>query len=218
MTEQREVQIPLRSLELQPDMFTSDLLVPAAGLGSVSQDLSHAAASFGRLLSLPLFGQPGYDGLLERVLWQAGVVSYGRAFGSGRGFLKAGTGRPKLTRFVDELSPEQRSLHDSLLAERDKHIAHSVSADEGVHIIASFGPEEGGAFIRVDVTHRTRHAFARDQVPACINLCERLRTAVDRAARELIQQLAEECTERQAELSPKASFGIHVDTTKGRGH
>lgn len=92
--------------------------------------------------------------IVERALFSAAVTSYGRAF-------KSGVRRAKLDERAaiagDRSEANLLQTHQYLLDLRDKHLAHSVSPLEEVHVSAVL-VESGGREVR-SITH-TRLAFA----------------------------------------------------------
>jgi len=120
---------------------------PAAGstadLYSVSRDLVFAkqcaqAYASGRVNSEdPSVG----DDVSAHALWNAGAISYRRAFVSGRGHLTVQGKRLRLDEsFVALLSEEQRAAHQLVLDLANRHIAHRVGDQEGATVLAFLEP------------------------------------------------------------------------------
>lgn len=108
---------------------------PAAGwladLGSIVRDLQFAkecASGYSQLMG-------NGDTLVPHALWNAGVMSYRRAFNAGRGHLVDGGSRPRLDQhLVGILTAEQRAAHDEIYQTANQHVAHRVDSREGATV------------------------------------------------------------------------------------
>lgn len=59
------------------------------------------------------------DVYLRRALWEEAIIAYARCFTSGR--------RPQVpSELIDQLSPDEQSIHRAALRWRHKHVAHRV--------------------------------------------------------------------------------------------
>ena len=78
---------------------------------------------------------------MANALWNAGAISYRRAFGSGRGHLVLQGKRLRLDeRFVALLNEEQKGAHQLVLDMANQHIAHRVGDHEGAIVLAFLEP------------------------------------------------------------------------------
>lgn len=79
--------------------------------------------------------------LKMRALWSAGIISYRRAFGSGRALLVDQGRRPRLdTQLVALLADEQRTVHEQVMEMASKHVAHRVGEHEQAAGVAVLEP------------------------------------------------------------------------------
>src|SRR5438552_4162744 len=117
------------------------------GIHGVRFDLDSAAGIAEYLLRVSSGEFPGaeiMDGLSTAL-----VVRYSRAFVGGV------RRSPHVASAVATLSNEQRAVHDQVLTMRDKHIAHSVNAQEETWIGAQYYEERVAeeGFVSVSVQH-----------------------------------------------------------------
>ncbi len=119
---------------------------PAAGfvadLYSVSQDLVFARdCAMAYAAKIEQEQGSAADSLAVRALWNAGAISYRRAFSTGSGHLVAQGKRLRLdAQFVALLDEEQKAAHTLVLEMANKHIAHRVGDHEGAVIVALLEP------------------------------------------------------------------------------
>ena len=116
-----------------------------ADFTGVEADLKIVIEFCDRLVSI--FEGPKIDGLLMEALSTAAVIRYARCFASG-----------VRTRLSDEvlvrLTPEERLLHDSVYALRQRHYAHSVNTFEENRLVAWVSDDPDDAQVRsVAVQH-----------------------------------------------------------------
>lgn len=78
-------------------------------------------------------------GVAYRALFQAAIISYARAFKSGKSFAEK-SGRRKAGLLLAGLTDEQLEVHEEVIRMRDKHVAHRVDSDEEVYVLANFSP------------------------------------------------------------------------------
>lgn len=100
-----------------------------ADWSSMVQDLTLAAECCERLARFPDEPQEGEDMVVRRALWQAAIISYGRAFTSGKGH-QGQKREPFPDVVLDTLTAEQRELHDAVRDERNQHVGHRVDERE----------------------------------------------------------------------------------------
>lgn len=111
-----------------------------ADLWSILNDLSYVAEACSRVAATTEGSEPG-DGFVCRALWQSAVVTYGRCFTSGRGYVRPGASRTKIPEdFRDTLEPGERLIHDSILEERNQHVGHRVGDQEQAKVILLLTP------------------------------------------------------------------------------
>src|ERR1044072_3172700 len=123
--------------------YTSDTAVELAALTSIQRDLQFAARAsevlLGRLpestTALETDQYPEGGGTPPS-LWNAGLIAYARA-------LAAGVRGPRLSVTMFDGMGEQSSravtFHEYFLAQRSKHIAHSVNRLEEVRVALAVG-------------------------------------------------------------------------------
>ncbi len=79
--------------------------------------------------------------LTRQALWFAGVISYRRAFTSGRGHLVAKGSRIQFKdAWKEVLDQQQQSAHDEVLQQANQHIAHRVAEHEGAVVVGILAP------------------------------------------------------------------------------
>ena len=118
---------------------------------------------------------------VERALFSAAIISYGRAFKSG-----VRRAKPDERAAIADHRGEKEllRLHQYVLDLRDKHVAHSVSPLEEVHVAAVLAPS-GGREVRAIVHTRLAFAFPdQEKVQLMIRLCRLLEDYV--ADREFV--------------------------------
>lgn len=107
--------------------------------------------------------------VVQRALFNAAIISYGRAFASG-----VRSAKPDVSAAIADSRAEAELLqvHDYMLDLRDKHIAHSVSPLEGITVGAVLA-ESGEREVRSMVDTRLFFALPRDrdELKLMIRLC-----------------------------------------------
>ena len=143
------------------------------GLHGIRYDLDSAASMAEYLIKAFELGFPGseiVDGLSTGL-----VVRYSRAFVGGVRDVK------NANEALAVLDDEQRSLHEALLTMRDKHIAHSVNAQEESWVVAQYYEEcvhEDG-FVAVSVQHGRTVGFSDEELKAIVDLIRTLLARID---------------------------------------
>lgn len=114
-----------------------------ADLWSVGADLKFVADCCDELLVDPPTDESD-PSVVRRALWEAAVIAYGRCYRNGKGHIEPGATRFRIPdTLIDQLdarTPGRRTTHDAALASRDQHIAHRVSVDEQVRVVAFLAP------------------------------------------------------------------------------
>lgn len=144
----------------------------AADLASLAADLEFAADAFARLVDI----DPLVDGVLARALWDAGVIAYRRCFGGGKSMQVPGTARPPVPAdIMGALDDNLQVLHERLLYEADKHVAHRVvSGDQCRILIAVNNPALGRALVGPTIFYIRKLAANKDEVESARDLARRL--------------------------------------------
>lgn len=112
-----------------------------ADLFSLTRDVDFARRCAAEYASWSARGPADTDGPVPQALWNAGAISYRRAFNSGRGHLA-----PKASRFrledvvLPSLSDEQRKTQEEVREMASKHVAHRVGEHEGAVVVALLAP------------------------------------------------------------------------------
>ena len=155
------------------------------GLHGIQYDLDSAARMAEHLIKLYEPGFPGgeiVDGLSTAI-----VVRYSRAFVGG-----VRDSRPAKEALAD-LNDDQRALHEALLTMRDKHIAHSVNAQEETRVVAQYYEErvKEEGFVSVTVEHSRTVGFSREELEAIVDV-----------ARTLLRRINERIEEEEKRLLP----------------
>jgi hypothetical protein len=148
------------------------------GIHGIRYDLESAARIAEYLLKLSNGEFPGpeiMDGLSTAL-----VVRYSRAFVSGVRH------SPHARTALAELTEEQRAVHDAVVTMRDKHIAHSVNAQEESWIGAQYYEErvaEDG-FVGVAVHHGRTIGFGENELHSILDVIKTLLTFIDARIKE----------------------------------
>lgn len=111
---------------------------------------------------------PSNDGL-RHALWESLVVTYGRAFQSGKG--DSGKSRYRLPpEFLKHLSESQQALHEQDLQVRNQHVAHRVDDREVgiVYIRVTKDRSRAVPFVKL----ASQSAADDDYVVAVADLCK----------------------------------------------
>lgn len=116
-----------------------------ADLSSIATDLETAARFLERYLALaahrvPEGGEPLDTDL--QALWNASVISYRRAWTSGRSLVLPKESRPKLAdSIIKHLSADEQATHREVWDQASKHVAHRVADLEQALVYAALAPE-----------------------------------------------------------------------------
>lgn len=108
-----------------------------ADLWSIEQDLRFVADCCAKWLELQT-AQVDVS-LVERALWEAATIAYGRCFHQGRGNLESQRPRYRIPDdVIDQL--DARTTHEAVMADRNQHIAHRISDHEQVKVTGYLAP------------------------------------------------------------------------------
>ncbi len=128
-----------RDEELRLIAYTGPQAPAYLDLWSMRADLLFVIEACDRLESYRAASDES-DPIVWKALWHAAVVSYGRAFTSGKSHGGGRTPRLKATALINRLDPEMRALHDVIFGERNQHIAHRVDGREAMKAIVVLAP------------------------------------------------------------------------------
>lgn len=108
------------------------------------------------------------------------VVRYSRAFVSGV------RQSPHVQAALAELTEEERGVHDAVLTMRDKHIAHSVNAQEESWVGAQYYEERVAVegFVAVAVQHGRTVGFGDEELQSILGVIRKLTTYLDARIKE----------------------------------
>ena len=116
-----------------------------ADLSSITGDLETAARFLERHMALAAHRTPEGGGDLDtdlQALWNASVISYRRAWTSGRSLILPKESRPKLAdNIVKHLSENEQATHQKVLDQANKHVAHRVADLEQAQVYLMLAPE-----------------------------------------------------------------------------
>ena len=175
-----------------------------ADLWSIEQDLRFVADCCGKWLEL----QSGNDdaALVERALWEAATIAYGRCFHQGKGNLESQRPRYRIPEHViDQLG--SRATHDTVMADRNQHIAHRISDHEQVKVTGYLAPDPAPrAMVGVGAWGAILASREAPDIDALRVLAERLYQAVA-AERESLQQRIMELAPDHLEKFYEDAFG-----------
>ena len=108
----------------------SEYSATLADLISVRKDIGEARTFVVLLVAMPASTHPSpQDQDTRAALWKAVVISYRRAFTSGKSFAKGRARSRYPADIVVSLSEPDRATHEAILFEADKHVAHRVDDD-----------------------------------------------------------------------------------------
>lgn len=153
------------------------------------------------------------DGMLVDALTVTMLIRYSRAFSPGAREYKVAHG------LIEEMSPEQKQLHEYLMFVRNKHAAHSRNRFEDTEVTVALFEEENGAaqYAGIGAGHQALATVPADKLPQIHQLAEwliqrlnTLRLAERAKLQEIVLAMG---TERiQKELKPwKASIRVTAD-------
>ena len=174
-------------------------LAAFGGLHGIRYDLESAAQLAEYLLKACESEFPGPE--IFDAFSTALVVRYARAFVGGVRDSKHGK------EALASLTEQQLGTHQALLTMRDKHIAHSVNAQEESWIAAQYYEErvhEEG-FVAVSVQHGRTVGFSNDELKEIVDL-----------ARTLLQRIEERITSEEARLLPSPK-DLPIEETLAKG-
>lgn len=146
-----------------------------------------------------------------RIFFESAVISYARAFASGKG---SGTKRPRsqIEKLLEGINPEQRSAHDKTLSIRNQHVGHRVDPTEQSAMVLA-------AFDRQSLKFKSVSPFLMDRIDggvmAGVALCVgTLMELLDAEISEGIDHLTRmyELQEAEERLLPQAL--VHIDRTR----
>lgn len=156
------------------------------GIHGIKYDLDSAARIAEYLLRVSTKGEfPGLE--IVDGLSTALVVRYSRAFVSGV------RDSPHAKSAVATLTEDEQSVHEAILMMRDKHIAHSVSAQEENWVGAQYYEERVAdeGFVAVSVQHGRTIGFGTDQLESVLDV-----------TRKLLRYIEERIKQEEARLLP----------------
>jgi hypothetical protein len=109
-----------------------------ADLWSIEQDLRFVADCCAKWLELQT--AQVHASLVERALWEAATIPYGRCFHQGKGNLESQRPRYRIPDdVIDQL--DARTTHEAVMADRNQHIAHRISDREQVKVTGYLAPD-----------------------------------------------------------------------------
>ena len=204
-TSQRKGKLSAMSEQPRVAKVTADQLkVPAQGddaaaladLLSVEKDLEETREFALSLQAMPASTHPGDDyRILRNALWKAVVISYRRAFTGGKSFVKGRSRAKYPSDQVDSLSDDERAIHDEMLHEADKHVAHRVDDDReaGDVSILLNPPHDRG--VQAVAWGGHRFSGARDEVvEAVVPLCDHLSRQLEVEIAELTNKVHDQAS------------------------
>jgi hypothetical protein len=153
-------------MHYSPKLVTSAKAKQRADLYLVVRDLEQVAACADRLSKNGDIIRPTPE---NQALLDSAIIRYGRCFNDGH--------RTKIGKLLDQVSKEERSLHDYVLAVRNKHNAHSENELEmaGTTFHVAVGPdgtlERGG----LGVSGHFIAELSTSEVKALEGLAQKLR-------------------------------------------
>lgn len=116
-----------------------------ADLSSIAADLETAARFLERHMTLAAHRTPDGGEPLDtdlQALWNASVISYRRAWTSGRSLILPKESRPKLAdSIVKHLSEDEQAAHQKVWDQASKHVAHRVADLEQAQVYVALAPE-----------------------------------------------------------------------------
>jgi len=144
------------------------------GLHGIRYDLDSTVRLAERLKQAYESGFPG--GEIVEGLSMAIVVRYSRAFVGG--VRQSEQARQALS----VLSEDQARIHESLINMRDKHIAHSVNAQEETHVVAQYYEERVNdeGFVAVTIQHGRSIGFGQEELEPIIEVGRTLLAEIDK--------------------------------------
>jgi hypothetical protein len=157
---------------------------------SLSSDLSIAAEMFDHVAA---HDADAPHTAARGVWWQAGVISYRRAFGSGRASIERHGSRLRASTLLRHLSDEERRVHKSVIAEANKHTAHRAGDGEQaqVHLLLD-NPLLGRAIGGLGVLSLRRIAPEPAEAHSAATVARRLSVAASEAADQVADRILAE--------------------------
>jgi len=203
--------------------YTSDTAVELAALTSIQRDLQFAARACELLLGrLPESttaretDQYAEEVVIRTSLWNAALIAYARAFASG----VRGT-RLSVTMFdsLGEKSGRAVTFHEYFLAQRSKHIAHSVNRLEEVRVALAVdrGPDGASRVRGAGPFHVWRAEEERSNVEALLALANFLAQAVNSQVTQKLQEVlaeAQRLDPRVLSELPDAAIQVPVEAAE----
>lgn len=139
--------------------------------------------------------------LIRQALWNAGVISYRRVFGSGKAHVVPQGSRLRPTdEWKKYVTSEQLEAHEAVLEMADKHIAHRVGDHEQVQVIAFFQPPplpRGVATVGTLMVHMS--GPTQTIAEHLISLCTLLIQGTEQESDRLLQLAAETLNDKGAQ-------------------
>jgi hypothetical protein len=135
--------LPPGALPLPQVGLSGPLPGAIADLDSIARDITFTRKCAAVYLATmpPSPGEHEAQAVARQALWFAGVISYRRAFTSGRGHLVAKGSRIQINeQWKEVLSPDQQRAHDKVYVMANQHVAHRVAEHEGVVVTAMLSP------------------------------------------------------------------------------
>lgn len=170
-----------------------------ADLYSQARDLSFAAACMRECRKIAASNDQVVESAtpVPQALFNAGLISYRRAFNSGRAHLM-----PKKSRFslsdvlLQALSTEQRTVHYEMLKTANGHIAHRVGEGEDARVVALLAPapqdREVVALGSLSLQFMgPTEEFASDAIALCEFALNVLQTGINQRTEALLDSLRE---------------------------
>ncbi|MCD2191726.1 hypothetical protein [Actinomycetospora soli] len=120
--------------------------------------------------------------LTRQSLWNSSIISYRRAFKSGKALITPKTSRFSLDGLVASFNEDQRRVHDELLETASQHVAHRVGPREQAQIFAFLAPRDQAPEVRgVSGLNLTMVGPIIESAHEMATLCGRVLEALDSA-------------------------------------
>lgn len=172
-----------------PDEFrvviTSELSRELNDISSYDRDLRLAARYLRHYLDSDIEGDRDFGSPLD-ALWTAAFVLYGRVFATGV--------RTAAKPSVDDLTSDDRQLHEYIIDVRNKFVAHSANGFEQSQTVAFLVELEDGkrAMTGTAVEHTSLSRIARESAERFADLCDTHTQGLATRARKLTDKLTQE--------------------------
>jgi hypothetical protein len=188
---------PLAGVPLPQKGLSGRLPGAIADLNSISRDIIFTRqCAAGYLVSMPPAPREQEAEIVTRqALWFAGVISYRRAFTSGRGHLVANGSRIQINdQWKEVLNPDQQRVHEQVYVMANQHIAHRVAEHEGAVVTAILAPPPHpraivGTGIMLNVFIGPEVGLAEQLITICDVLLELISAEVQRLGAPLLELL-----------------------------